>query len=363
MTTDGLCRMVASVSPPRVHLPVVSAPGRGSSPSAPVTSLIDPDARRIRYLRISLTDRCNLRCTYCRPDDAEHHARETVLTFEEIERIVRVFADLGVRKLRLTGGEPTLRSGIAELVSRLVAVRGIEKVVMTTNGLRLPQLAPPMAAAGLAGVNISIDTLDPDRFSRVSGGGSVAAVRVGVDAARKAGLPIKLNAVALRGVNDGEAGALCQYAWSVGASMRFIEHMPMSAGEMYSSSEQVTALELRDELKALGELVPAPAARDAGPARCYWIDGDPTREVGVISAMTEHFCDSCNRLRLTAAGDLHACLGYDDAVPLRDLLRSGAVDEQLAAAISGAVTGKRAGHQFQRSGGGGPTKHMISIGG
>src|SRR5262245_26550637 len=303
------------------------------------------------------------------PEDVEFRPRAELLTFEEIERIVRVFVDLGVRKIRLTGGEPTVRAQITELVARLAAVPGIEQVVMTSNGHLLGELAAPLAAAGLRGVNISIDTVDPDHFRAVTGRGDLSRVLAGIDAAIAAGLRVKLNAVMARGLADatddvGGIARLCELAWERGVAIRFIEHMPMSSGALYAPARALSAAELRAAVEAVyGPLVEAPAERDAGPARVWQVAADPARAVGVISAMTEHFCDRCNRLRLTATGDLHACLGHDDATPLRDLLRAEATDDQLAVAIGGAVAGKRAGHEFQSTGAGGPKKHMIAIGG
>ncbi len=366
----------------RVHLPVLQALGEGGISSFPGTGaraldrapssedpLLDPFARKIRYLRVSVTDRCNYRCSYCMPeelgDQLAFQPRASLLTFEEIERIVRVFARLGVRKVRLTGGEPTIRKGIVLLVRQIAAVTGIEQVVMTSNGHLLGELARPLAEAGLAAINISIDTLDPARFARLTSRGDLARVTDGIAAASAAGLRVKLNAVALRGVNDDELAALCRYAWSIGAVPRFIEHMPMSGGALYAPEAELPAAQIRRVLEAeLGPLVPSrPTGRDAGPARYWTVAREPAREVGIISAMTEHFCDDCNRLRLTAVGALHACLGHDDAVSLRDVLRRGGSDDDLVAAIASSVTGKRAGHGFERTGGGAPQKHMIGIGG
>ena len=360
----------------RVRLPVVAQaiPAGPVPPRAERGITIDPNgaegaplvdnfARRIRYLRISVTDRCNYRCAYCMPEtlgrEISFHAKSALLTFEELEQIVAVFARLGVRKLRLTGGEPTVRHGIVELVGRLAAVPGIEQVVMTTNGHLLSELAAPLAAAGLQAVNVSIDTLDPARFQEVTGRGDLARVLAGVDAARAAGLRVATNAVALAGINDTELVALCEDAWRRGATPRFIEHMPMSDGALYDQAKGISAATIRRTLEAaLGPLVPAEATRDAGPAR-YWAFGDG-RRVGIISAMTEHFCDDCNRLRLTATGELHACLGHDDAINLRDLLRAGAGEDDLVRAIGAGVSGKRAGHAFGEAP---PSKHMIGIGG
>ena len=297
--------------------------------------------------------------------------RSALLTFDELERITTVFARLGVRKLRLTGGEPTVRRGIVDLVERLARVPGLEQLVMTTNGHLLDELATPLARAGLSAVNISIDTLDPDKFHRVTGRGDLARVLAGIDAARAAGLTVKTNTVALHGVNETEIVALCEAAWSRGATPRFIEHMPMSDGALYTEGSRIAAITIRTTIEAeLGALVPVGSTkpelndergrRDAGPARYWQLARDPDREVGIISAMTDHFCDDCNRLRLTSTGALHACLGHDDALSLRDLLRAGASDDDLVRAIGGAVTGKRAGHTFDDAP---PAKHMIKIGG
>ncbi|HVV84222.1 MAG TPA: GTP 3',8-cyclase MoaA [Kofleriaceae bacterium] len=355
----------------RVNLPVIAAQAPAARAEiAPIPGagdpLLDRFARRIRYLRVSVTDRCNYACTYCVPDEGvAHRLRAELLTFEELARVVGVFAGLGVRRVRLTGGEPTVRAGFVDLVSLVRAVPGIDEVVMTTNGHRLAELAGPLAAAGLAGANVSLDTLDPARFAALTGGGDLARVLAGVDAALAAGLRVKLNAVALAGTNDGELAALCEAAWARGVVMRFIEHMPLSDGALYRPERELSAAAIRARLEAdVGPLVAASADRGiAGPARYWALASDPRREVGIISAMTEHFCDDCNRLRLTADGQLHACLGHDDAVSLKDLVRAGATDDDLRAAIAGAVAGKRAGHEFQRSGAGGPTKHMITMGG
>jgi len=338
----------------RLHLPLLRDP------------LVDGFARRIRYLRVSVTDRCNYRCSYCMPEELEDRMqfqpRSAVLTFEELERIVSVFAGLGVRKIRLTGGEPTVRQGIVELVRRIAAVPGIEQIVMTTNGHLLAELAAPLRAAGLAAVNVSVDTLDAARFRTITSRGDLARVLAGIDAAVAAGLSVKTNAVALAEYNGDEIVALCEDAWRRGAVPRFIEHMPMSGGAIYEQARGITAATIRRTLEAaVGPLVPdEPIGRDAGPARYWTVVAQPARRVGIISAMTEHFCDDCNRLRLTATGDLHACLGHDDATSLRQIVRSGGSDEDLVHAIDSTVTGKRAGHVFAEKP---PSKHMIGIGG
>lgn len=337
----------------RLHLPLLRDP------------LVDSFARRIRYLRVSVTDRCNYRCGYCMPaeleDRMQFHPRSALLSFEELERVVGVFARLGVRKVRLTGGEPTVRQGIVDLVRRIAAVDGIDQVVMTTNGHLLAELAAPLRAAGLHAVNVSVDTLDVERFRAITGRGDLARVLAGIDAAVAAGLRVKTNAVALADLNGDEVVALCEDAWRRGAVPRFIEHMPMSDGALYSPERGLSAAAIRRMLEeALGPLAPADADRDAGPARYWTIVAQPARRVGIISAITEHFCDDCNRLRLTATGDLHACLGHDDATSLRDIVRGGGSDDDVIKAIAASVSGKRAGHAFGEKP---PSKHMIGIGG
>ena len=330
----------------------------------PPGAIEDRFGRRVSYLRVSLTDRCNYRCTYCMPEDVEFRPRADLLTFEEIVRIVTVFAGRGVRRVRLTGGEPTVRNGVVDLVRMVAAIPGIEQVVMTSNGHLLADLAGPLAEAGLRGVNVSIDTLDPTRFAAITRRGDVARVIAGVDAALGHGLKVKLNAVALREHAD-EIVALCELAWARGTVTRFIEHMPMSDGTLYAPANALSAAEVRAAVEAAhGPLVPSGrGGANDGPSRYWHLARNVEREVGIISAVTEHFCDSCNRLRLTATGELHACLGHDDATSLRDLLRSGATDRDLESAIAASVGAKRAGHEFLPSGAGGPTKHMVSMGG
>ena len=342
--------------------------GPGHGQAATPGSLVDRFARRVRYLRLSVTDRCNYRCIYCMPEEGvEFRPRAELLTFEEIVRLLGVFAGLGVRRVRLTGGEPTVRARIVDLVDRIAAVPGIDEVVMTTNGHLLAELAEPLRRAGLSGLNVSLDTVDPDRFREVTRRGDLDRVLAGIDAALAAGIEVKLNAVALRGVADDDLAGLCELAWSRGVVVRFIEHMPMSSGVLYDPERELSAAAIRAAITAaFGPLEPSPArdpARAVGPARYWRVAAAPEREIGIISAMTEHFCETCNRLRLSATGDLHACLGHDDAISLRDVIRSGGTDDDVAAAIRMGVDGKRAGHEFQCTGAGGPRKHMVAIGG
>ncbi len=349
--------------PPRSGIPTERMPV-----SLPVLSpLTDGFERKISYLRVSLTDRCNYRCTYCMPDDGfEHVERADVLSFEELVRVVRVFAGIGVRRVRLTGGEPTIRKNLPRLVAMLAGVDGIEAVAMTTNGHVLADLAAPLAAAGLTSVNVSVDTVDPVKFAQITRRGDLSRVVAGIDAAVSAGLGLKLNIVGLAGFNDGEVPALCELAWSRGGTPRFIEYMPMSSGSLFAPGTHLSAAAIRSTLEShYGVELEADGGGAAthGPARYWRLAGEPDKRVGIISAMTEHFCDTCNRVRMTAVGDLHTCLAYDDAVSLRQILRDGGGDDDLERAIRAAVGVKRAGHDFQLSGSGAPRKHMIQVGG
>jgi cyclic pyranopterin phosphate synthase len=332
--------------------------------------LIDPQRRTVDYLRISVTDRCNYRCTYCIPHDgAAHVTRADVLSFEEIVALARAFVALGVRRLRLTGGEPTVRRDLPALARMLRALPGVDELSLSTNGHLLPELAAPLRDAGVDRLNVSIDTLDAEKFARITGRGELARVLAGIEAARAAGFAsVKLNTVAVKGFNDGELGAMCAYAWERGLVPRFIEQMPMAAGQTYVPGELLSAAEIRARVAAAfpgARLVPEEGgpARGAGPARYHRLEGGaPGRRFGVISAMTEHFCDTCNRLRLSSAGALHVCLAHDEAVDLRAPLRAGG-HEAVVSAIRGALARKRAGHEFQLVGLGGPRKAMVQIGG
>ena len=299
------------------------------------------------------------------PEDVTFRPRAELLTFEEIARIVCVFAGQGVQRVRLTGGEPTVRADLVELVALVAAVPGIREIAMTTNGHLLTELAAPLARAGLTDVNVSLDTVDAERFHAVTRKGDLARVIDGIDAARAAGLGVKLNAVAIKGVNDDHVAALCAWGWARGLTTRFIEHMPMSSGALYDDAHELTAAEIRAAVtSAHGALVASPVKEaPRGPARYWHLASDPSHELGIISAMTEHFCDTCNRVRLSATGELHACLGHDDAISLRDVIRAGGSDDDVRAAIAASLDGKRAGHEFLRSGAGGPSKHMVAIGG
>lgn len=350
---------------------------RGPRQVGPV--LVDRQAREIRYLRVSLLDRCNYRCTYCMPPEGiEHGRRADLLTLEEIVELTSSFARWGVRRIRLTGGEPTLRKGLLWLVEQLAALpadtpSGRLEVTMTTNGERLEELAEPLAAAGLHGITVSLDALDPERFAQITRRGRVDRVVAGIDAARAAGLaPLKLNTVAIRGFNDDELAEICRFSWAREVVPRFIELMPMSAGKLFAPGELMAAADVRAsvasglgaDLEADDSLGQGEGDRGFGPATYWRVRRGPFagRRLGTIAAMTENFCGGCNRLRVSATGQVQACLARDDAGDLRGALRSGEPGhiEDVVRRVLGA---KRDAHAFALDGSGGPQKSMISIGG
>lgn len=308
-------------------------------------SCTDHFSRPISYLRVSITDRCNLRCTYCMPPEGvPWRSHEEILTFEEIERVVRVAAGLGIQKVRLTGGEPLVRAGVVDLVRMLAAVPGVDDLAMTTNGTLLSQHARALASAGLNRVNISLDTLRPDRFHRVTRLGDISTVLAGIDEALAANLtPVKLNVVLMAGENDDEIGDLVRLALQEPLHVRFIERMPIGDTGPQPSAMVATA-EVKRRIEAeFGRLVPAHVGQGNGPATYYRLDGSPGT-LGFISAMTEHFCAHCNRLRLTADGNLRPCLMSDAEISLRPPLRSGVSDDDLKALILEAVFAKPEAH-------------------
>ncbi|MCP4446327.1 MAG: GTP 3',8-cyclase MoaA [Myxococcales bacterium] len=329
------------------------------------SELSDAQDRKISYLRVSVTDRCNYACTYCVPERGVPMVRrERLLTFEEITRLISLMAEMGVRRVRLTGGEPTIRKGVVSLVESISAINGIEEVAMTTNAHLMGTMAAPLAKAGLASVNVSLDTLKPGAFAELTRRGDIEKVIRGIEACVAAGMRVSTNTVALRGLNEREVVSLCEFAWERGISPRFIEHMPMSGGAAYSERNKFTSVEIRDVLAQHYGTEPVAEGSDGGrgPARYWSVEGGG--RVGIISAMSEHFCSTCNRLRLSATGNLHTCLAHDDALDLKSILRGvPAGGEEIQHAIRAALSLKKEGHEFDPSGRGGPAKHMISIGG
>ncbi len=312
-------------------------------------ALIDSFGRQIRYLRLSVTDRCDFRCTYCMAEEMTFLPRSQVLSLEEIERLARIFTGLGVSKIRVTGGEPLVRHSVDQLIGKLGALPGLNELAITTNGSQLPRLAPSLKAAGVTSINISLDTLDPDAFRRITRTGDLERVLAGIDAAVDAGFPrIRLNAVVLRGHNEDQVLPLTAFALDRGIDIAFIEEMPLGQVNAAGKNlELVTSQEVRDTLANHYALQSTDAQRDAGPARYEQIMGSQTR-VGMISPHSNNFCASCNRLRLTAEGRLLLCLGNEDSISLRDLMRDGLSDAELTTAIQTALNAKPERHVFDR---------------
>jgi cyclic pyranopterin phosphate synthase len=307
--------------------------------------LLDGQGRAIRYLRLSLTARCNFTCSYCSPSP---DAAADPIDRADAARLVRVFAGLGVRRVRLTGGEPTLRRDLPEIARDVARTPGIAEVALTTNGHRLEAQAAQLREAGVSRLNVSLDTLDADRLRRLSGrAADLDRIVRGIAAAAAARFEaLKLNVVVMRGVNEDELGALARFAWRNGATPRFIELMPFGPGE------PVPTAEVKRLLEAQGVRLAPDPTRGWGPA--YHMRGAAGAEgglVGFIGAMTENFCDGCNRVRIGADGALRSCLGGRDRLPLLDLVRAGASDAELAAAVRAALAGKGERHGMGAPGG------------
>ncbi len=329
--------------------------------------LVDAYHRPINYLRISVTDRCNLRCIYCLPPEGvPWRPHSSILRYEEIETIVRAAATLGISQVRLTGGEPLVRQGIVELVERLADIPGITDLSMTTNGLLLPRYAKLLANAGLYRVNISLDTLEPERYRYITRGGKLKDTLSGIEAAHEAGLtPTKLNVVIIRGVNDNEVGAFAQKTRHEGWDVRFIELMPVGKGAIMDEKwheQVVTAPAIRRKIEAeLGPLELAKMQIGAGPARYYRLPR-AKGTLGFITPISDHFCSRCNRLRLTADGQLRPCLLSDAEIDLRTPLRQGSDGTLLKELLQKAVATKPGRHRL-RSCRGPEERAMSEIGG
>ena len=306
---------------------------------------LDRFGRDIHYLRISLTDRCNLRCVYCMPEDMQFRPRKELMQDDELLALVRLFTELGFHKFRLTGGEPTVRANIVELVRGIARAPGVRSLSMTTNGLLLKQLARPLAEAGLQRVNVSIDSLDPAKFKRLTRWGDVQDVWEGITEAEAAGLaPMKLNAVIVRGYNEDDVADLAALTLHHDWQVRFIEMMPFGEVAGFQQAQVVAAQEMRVKIEAaLGTLIPVDGGKLDGEARLYRL-GDGLGDVGFISSVTEPFCASCTRARLTADGKLRMCLLREYEMDLLTPLRSGATMDDLKALINKAVWHKPWGH-------------------
>lgn len=304
----------------------------------------DRFGRKIHYLRISVTDRCNLRCAYCMPEEGvEWIAHEHLLTYEQIVRLVRLFAQLGIDKVRLTGGEPLVRKGVADLVRDIQEVKEIKKITLTTNGILLKEQLPALLEAGISGINLSLDTLDREQFIRITKRDQLKQVLEGLEAALLApDLQVKVNCVP-QGINDEQLVPLAALAKDRNLSVRFIELMPIGLGSSftYRSEEEV----LKRLEKAFGPASPIPSEEGGGPGHYFSFRGF-TGKVGFISAMSHKFCEDCNRIRLTSTGFLKTCLQYSEGVDLKALMDEGESDEGLLEAIEKAIFYKPACHQF-----------------
>ena len=311
-----------------------------------MTGLSDSFQRPINYLRISVTDRCNLRCVYCMPQEGitlmSHY---DILSYEEIYTLVKAAAELGINKVRLTGGEPLVRAGLPELVQMLAGIETIDDISLTTNGILLAQHAAELKEAGLQRVNVSLDTLKPDRFKQITRCGNLGDTLKGIEVAGTVGLtPVKINVVVMAGVNDDELPDFAAKTVGDGWHVRFIEHMPVN-GDDAKTINLVSVSDMRKRIESLGKLEPWKVDVGNGPARYFRLPG-AKGTIGFITPVTEHFCYQCNRLRLTADGKLRLCLLNEDEIDLREPLRSGASVEELKNLIEKATAKKPQGHRL-----------------
>ena len=315
-------------------------------PEPSARPMIDGFGRRVSYVRLSVTDRCDLRCRYCMAEAMTFLPRKDVLSFEEIVELTDIFIARGVKRLRLTGGEPLVRRGFGELVAALGrrVGTGLDELTLTTNGTQLERFAPVLHEAGVRRINVSLDSRDPDRFRHITRRGDLGQVRAGVAAAASAGLKVKINMVALKGVNEDEIAPMLRWCGSQGFDLTLIETMPLGEVEEHRAEHFLPLGEVKARLEREFALIPS-LARTGGPARYWEVDGLGIR-LGLITPLTNNFCDGCNRIRVAATGTVFGCLGHDQKVELRDLLRSGGV-EAVDCALDRLLAGKPKGHQFQ----------------
>ncbi|MBV8095741.1 MAG: GTP 3',8-cyclase MoaA [Acetobacteraceae bacterium] len=308
--------------------------------------MIDPFGRSITYLRVSVTDRCDLRCVYCMAEDMHFLPKAEVLSLEELGRVCAAFIRLGTRKIRLTGGEPLVRRNVMNLFHRLGARlgNGLDELTVTTNGTQLAKLAGSLREAGVRRVNVSLDTLDPAKFTAITRWGRIEQTLDGIYAAAAAGLAVKINAVALKGVNEDEFDTLIAWCGAHGFDLCLIETMPMGEITGDRTKQYLPLSIVRSRLRRRWTLEETDY-RTGGPARYYTV-AETGRRVGFITPMTHNFCESCNRVRLTCTGTLFMCLGQEDSADLRGVLRAGASDEELDGAILAAIRRKPKGHDF-----------------
>ena len=310
--------------------------------------MLDPFGRHITYLRVSVTDRCDFRCVYCMAEDMTFLPKAEILSLEELDRVASAFVRLGVRKLRLTGGEPLVRRNVMSLVRALgrhLATGALDELTLTTNGSQLERYADELKDAGMRRINVSLDTLDREKFAAITRWGRLDQVLAGIDAAKRAGLAIKINAVALRGVNDDEFDRLVAWCGEQGHDLTLIEVMPMGELGAGARLEQYLPLSMARAALQRRWTLEETDYRTGGPAR-YYVVRETGRRLGFITPMTHNFCESCNRVRLTCTGTLYMCLGQHDSADLRTPLRASDGDAPLEAAIAEAIARKPKGHDF-----------------
>ena len=326
-----------------------------------MTGLYDSFQRQINYLRISITDFCNLNCVYCSEGNVAKLPREEILTYEEIKRLVGIAASLGINKVRLTGGEPLMRPDLTKLVAMISGTPGIDDIALTTNGTLLAKYAVELKNAGLSRVNVSLDTLKADRFKEITGHDNLGQVLAGIELSERIGLtPVKVNMVVMRGDNDDEVIDFARKTMDDGWNVRYIEYMPFNAS-VTESARLVSSQEIKKRLDVLGHMERCGTAKGNGPARYFRFPG-AKGTVGFISPITEHFCATCNRLRMTSDGHLRPCLLDDDEIDIKKALRNGGSDDDLKAVIASAVAIKRERHHLNE-GEKAPERPMRQIGG
>ena len=310
------------------------------------TTLTDNFGRKIEYLRLSVTDQCDLRCAYCLPKGFNDFQEPSEwLSFDEIERIIRAFGALGTRRIRITGGEPLVRKNLAELAGRLSNLPGIEDLSLSTNATRLAKQATGLAEAGISRINVSLDTLKSDRFKTLTGG-KLSKVMDGLMTAKTVDFqPIKINTVALKGINDDEFEDMVEFCIEHDFTLRFIETMPMGSTGLEATDHYLNLQTVKARLAKRFELIPG-VMPGGGPARYVQVAGTDLR-IGFITPISQHFCDTCNRVRLSVDGTLYMCLGQDEHYPLRDILRAGCSDEELQQHIRNAIELKPERHEFE----------------
>ncbi|WP_456387393.1 GTP 3',8-cyclase MoaA [Desulfolithobacter sp.] len=335
------------------------------------SGLTDLFSRTISYLRLSLTDRCNLRCMYCVTEEEESCLTklpaEDLLSYEELLRVVNVAVNMGISKLRLTGGEPLVRRGVMHFIDQLGNIEHLNDIRITTNGVLLARYAGQLKKAGVTKVNISLDTLKPERFARITGMDYFHQVWEGIETVQKLRFkPVKVNMVVMRGINDDELVDFARLSRETGLQVRFIEFMPIGASSRWNKDTYMSSDEIMERIAAMGDLIPLQSGRADGPARVYRLGKDARGSIGFISPISHHFCDRCNRLRLTSEGRLRSCLLHDEEVDLRAVLRRGCSDGEIAETLLAAIRNKPKGHQMAerlREHGGDCHGRMSRIGG